>query len=136
MATDADDEAAGQDPGTAGHVPAADNPFPELRTWVRRELSDVAADRVDDAVMVLDELATNAHRHGGGMRALRLRRLARGRCLRVEVDDHTRARPVITRSPGGTGGYGLHLVDAVATAWGARLHPWGKTVWAEMSLEP
>lgn len=93
-------------------------------------------ERVDDAVMVVDELASNAYRHGGGLTALRLTRTAQGRCVRVEVDDGIQARPILNRSPGRTGGYGLHLVDAVATAWGALVHPWGKTVWAEVPLTP
>jgi two-component sensor histidine kinase len=109
--------------------------FAEVRRLVRGMLAgrgDVAA---DDAVLVTDELVSNAHRHGAAPRSCRLALVDGGRRLRVEVDD---ASPVMPRkrTPDRTGGRGLVLVDQLATGWGVDRYDGHKTVWAEFALDP
>lgn len=89
---------------------------------------------VDDAVLVTDELVSNAHQHAQGPRTCRLALVGHGRCLRVEVDDSSFAQPRI-RPPDSTGGRGLVLVDRLASSWGVENYADHKTVWAEMVLD-
>lgn len=99
-----------------------------LRQLVRRLLDGQDSVLVHDAVLVADELVTNAHQHGRAPRACRLALVGRGHCLRIEVDD---AAPEI---PDGTGGRGLVLVARLSDAWGVHRDRDHKTVWAELSL--
>ncbi|GGY12034.1 ATP-binding protein [Streptomyces anandii] len=98
---------------------------------------DVTQDGVaDTVVLVVSELVTNAWRHGGGGRELRL--CWDGWWLTVEVDDRSPVQP----SPrpeadrGERGGYGLGLVDALADSWGCVPGPHGKTVYAGFHTSP
>ena len=59
----------------------------ELRDRVRRLLADVEPEPVDAAVLVVDELVSNAYLHASRPWQVRLQRIADGACLRVEVDD-------------------------------------------------
>jgi anti-sigma regulatory factor (Ser/Thr protein kinase)/type II secretory pathway pseudopilin PulG len=94
------------------------------------------ADVSSEAELLLTELMTNALRHGDG--AVRVRLLLRDQRLRVEVADTSDRMPVM-RPPATSGvpgeGRGLHLVDALAAAWGSRLEERGKVVWFELGLE-
>lgn len=85
----------------------------------------------DDAVLVADELVSNAIQHGDGPRSCRLTLLDEGHGLRAEVTDAGEGEPHL-RTPDRTGGRGLVLVDRLATAWGVRWFPGYKTVWAEL----
>lgn len=89
---------------------------------------------VDDAVLVADELISNAHRHGRAPRRCRLALIDQGRCVRIEVDD-TSARQPRMRIPDRSGGRGLMLVDRLASSWGVCNHADHKTVWAELALD-
>ncbi|MEV6960339.1 ATP-binding protein [Streptomyces sp. NPDC051207] len=106
-----------------------------LRTWGAGELAD-------DAGLVLEELVSNAVRHGRPPVRVTVSLCCgcRGRTVRVEVADagHTidvelvRAR---WRHPSfwmDEGGRGLFLVDALTSAWGDRVDDDGHTVWADM----
>jgi len=71
---------------------------------LRQHLRDLLSERddlmVDDAILVADELATNAIRHGQAPRQCRLMLTEQGRRLRIEVDD---AAPTQPRMPHPTG---------------------------------
>ncbi|GLW66394.1 hypothetical protein Arub01_46380 [Actinomadura rubrobrunea] len=101
-----------------------------LRSW---HVSD-AAD-VDDIVLMVDELVANAVVHGTGPVRLRLR--LDGARLVAEVAD---AGPAVPPRPPGRAprwseaGRGLLLVAALATEFGCRREPAGKTVWFTRAL--
>ncbi len=102
-----------------------------------RRLAVAAAERVgvdvEDAALLVTELASNALRHGGPGVDLWVRPLAGGG-LRVEVvDGHATALPVV-RTPelDAEGGRGLLIVQALARDWGTDRLSAGKCVWFEL----
>ncbi|MGW4488530.1 ATP-binding protein [Amycolatopsis sp. NPDC004368] len=103
-----------------------------LRSWAREHLRHAVAEQVDDVIAVLDELASNALKHGGPPVAVRLRH--RRGFVRVEVSDGS-AEFASPRTPTAEGGRGLYLVDALSHSWGQAPNATGKTVWAETVLD-
>jgi anti-sigma regulatory factor (Ser/Thr protein kinase) len=85
--------------------------------------------------LLVSELVTNAVRHGLG--PIRLEVTIVGDHFRVAVTDHGGGRPVL-REPdarrAARGGWGLHLVDGTATAWGSDQRPGRTEVWFELPL--
>jgi anti-anti-sigma regulatory factor len=120
-------------------APAAARRFVrEVCCWWRLEKIDrpdaareaSADDLVDRAVLVADELVTNAVVHAGAG-DLRLRIEWDGGRLQLAVHD---AIPRLLRSTASPGpeserGRGLLLVDELATAWGVHARSEGKVVW-------
>jgi two-component sensor histidine kinase len=102
-----------------------------VHAWATRLLADLPEKQRQDVVMVVDELTSNALRHGEPPRQVRLLRKRGWLC--VEVDD-TCLDPACRRPPSATGGQGLNLVAATSVAWGQRQRATGKTVWAEIDL--
>jgi anti-sigma regulatory factor (Ser/Thr protein kinase) len=103
-----------------------------LRQWRVPDQADV-----DDIVLMVDELVTNAVLHGQGQVRLRLR--MREAHITAEVGDDSPVRP----APPGRGpdllewaedGRGLLLVGALASAFGTRPETHGKTVWFSRTL--
>ncbi|MEV0181730.1 ATP-binding protein [Streptomyces sp. NPDC050625] len=95
-----------------------------------------ARERVEDVLLLVSEVVTNACLHAGGPEELVLRQ--DGGRLRIEVSDgcpeHPRAQEY--RSPALPGGHGLMVLERLATAWGseAKADPTrGKVVWVEVS---
>ncbi|MFC4493224.1 SpoIIE family protein phosphatase [Streptomyces ovatisporus] len=110
-----------------------------LRAWGMPEASS------DDAVLLADELVTNAVVHAGT--GVRLECRHEGEALVVEVEDRHPTRAVETRAHGdpeagagdaggGLPGYGLRLVAALAEEWGVSYRRNGKTVWFRLPWEP
>jgi len=93
----------------------------------------------DAALLVVSELVTNAVRHGPVLEReveIAVTVLSAGACL-VEVRDESTTVPRPRAASDGQAGYeesgrGLHLVEALAEAWGVARHRdgRGKTVWA------
>jgi anti-sigma regulatory factor (Ser/Thr protein kinase) len=100
-----------------------------------RDTADAPDDvPVDDAVLMLSELITNAVRHTNGV--LRVDISLSNNTLRVTVIDDAPDLPVI-RPPcdDATQGRGMQIIDTLADRWGAtREHPL-KTVWFEIVLD-
>ncbi|MDX6311855.1 MAG: hypothetical protein QOF44_1319 [Streptomyces sp.] len=107
------------------------------REFTKHVLSDwaVAADRVDDIVLCVSELATNALLHGVPPgRGFRLRlRLESDQLLRVELHDSGGGRPRIP-DVADESGRGLTLVEALSDKWGVGARGHGKIVWCEFAL--
>ena len=105
---------------------------------VRRLVRDVLRGRrdvmVDDAVLVADELVTNALLHAAGPRRCRVDLAHDGRRLRIEVDDAAPDRHPRLQTPDRSGGRGLVLLQRLTSAWGVQYHSGHKTVWAELAL--
>ncbi|GGY40070.1 ATP-binding protein [Streptomyces omiyaensis] len=100
-------------------------------------VSPRARERVEDVLLLVSEVVTNACLHGGGPEEFVLRH-ADG-LLRVEVADRSSAHPrrMAPRSPALPGGHGLMVLDRLATDWGSvDRGPGveGKVVWLEVSL--
>ncbi|MFE0649372.1 ATP-binding protein [Streptomyces sp. NPDC059534] len=102
--------------------------------WIPPE-SEEAGERVEDVLLLVSEVVTNACLHAGGPEELILRH-TEGR-LRVEVADASPEHPKaqLPRSPGVPGGHGLMVLDRLAGAWGTVDKPSGavgKVVWLEV----
>jgi anti-sigma regulatory factor (Ser/Thr protein kinase) len=89
---------------------------------------------VDDAALIVTELATNAVVHAHTDFIVTLTRGRRG--VRISVLDSSYVAPTVAIAPrGSTSGRGLALVAAVANRWGDGSVGSGKVVWAELSCE-
>ncbi len=106
----------------------------EARDYVGRCLAGAAQQRaLDDADLVVTELATNAYKHGAGPIDLSVV-LTPGR-VHLEVSDCSPVLPC-TKDPTEFGGYGLHIVEQLSNVWGAYRIAGGKVVWADLALGP
>lgn len=114
-------------PGQPASVPAA-------RRFVRQALTSWGEDAVlDDAMLVVSELITNAVLHAQGEVTVRVT-LSREGSVQVDVVDGS-ARLPRARGYGGesTTGRGLRMVADIAQAWGVEPGPAGKRVWARLA---
>jgi serine/threonine-protein kinase RsbW len=90
-----------------------------------------------DAKLLTNELVTNSMRHArlGPEEPIRISAKVERGSLRVEVFDGGAGDPVtggIRPAPGAKSGWGLYLVEALATSWG---HGRGR-YWFELKLQP
>jgi anti-sigma regulatory factor (Ser/Thr protein kinase) len=87
--------------------------------------------RLDDARIVVTELAANAVLHAGSPFSVSVR--GDGARLRIGVRDHSRAMPE-PQEPSAVrlSGRGLQLIAAIAGRWGVEPLADGKVVWAEL----
>jgi anti-anti-sigma factor len=114
-------------------APAAAREFVRdlCRYW---KLALPGKDVTEDAVLVADELVTNAVLHA--RTEIRLRVELRGDRLHVAVRDGSpRLLRVVGSAPEAVGGRGLVLVEGIAHAWGVRRDTGGgKVVWCALDL--
>lgn len=92
-----------------------------------------------DAGLLVSELASNAVTHGRVIgRDFELRMTLLEGVLRLEVSDPRRDRRPAVRPHAyqAESGYGLRIVDALATDWGVMDRIIGKTVWVELARRP
>ncbi len=111
--------------------------LPQVRAELRRRAAESAratgrdsADLRDQLVLALDEMASNALRHGGG----RVRAVVRltGDSYLIDVSDEAAAAPpspAVGRDPS-QGGLGLYLIAELATQHGWYVEDGHKHVWA------
>jgi hypothetical protein len=93
---------------------------------------DAHDEAIERAVLALDELASNALRHGRPPVSAEL--FDQGDTWLVVVADGETAElpvPAVGR-PGGLGGFGLYVVADFAVAHGIDVQPDHKRVWAEL----
>jgi serine phosphatase RsbU (regulator of sigma subunit) len=104
-----------------------------VRAFVAEELKKLDREAlIDDAVLVVSELASNAMLHAGGIMAVGV--FQHADAVRLEVHDRTRVPPVMARqSTEAMTGRGLRLVASISKEWGADPTDEGKVVWAELS---
>jgi len=97
-----------------------------LRCW------NCPQEQVDDIVLVVSEVVTNAVQHGAGV--VRLRLLRQHTNVRIEVQDDSPRPPVLLTTPSTTAdwGRGLRIVGGLAAHWGTHRAGSGKLVWAEV----
>ncbi len=105
------------------------------RRFVRDKLVEWGIDEpMDDALLVVSELAANALTHAES--SYRVRLVATGTALRIEVEDDGAGTPEpqpLTETE--EHGRGLHLVGALAASWGMEAGAsGGKRVWADLAI--
>jgi anti-sigma regulatory factor (Ser/Thr protein kinase) len=115
-------------------LPGTGEQVRQARLFVRHALGDCPV--VDDAVLLVSELATNAIAHtasGHGGKYLVTVYRDQGRA-RVEVLDggSDKVPEVRSREDGRESGNGLALIDRIATRWGHRGGPRQRVVWFEL----
>ena len=102
----------------------------------RRAITECATrlgldDVVDDLVLIVSEMVTNAVRHGAP--PVRLEVLADDDVVRIAVGDGDPGLPRPREvDDDAEGGRGMVLVDLLAADHGVRAQPPGKTVWASV----
>lgn len=110
-------------PATARHLVAE-----RLAAW------NLDEDTGDATELIVSELVTNAVRYGSPPVKLRLI-LNRG--LTCEIRDGSTTAPHMKYAGAvDEGGRGLFIISQLATLWGTRYAPEGKTVWSEQTLTP
>jgi anti-sigma regulatory factor (Ser/Thr protein kinase) len=115
-------------------------PSPETGSLARRALRQLfATAAIDDdtretAVLLANELVTNAVEHGGG--ATYLQAAVQDHAIRLEVSDSSPVapRPNTDIDDLDERGRGLLLIESLASRWGVQPQPEGKTVWCELAL--
>ncbi|MFE5395752.1 ATP-binding protein [Streptomyces sp. NPDC056568] len=118
--------------------PAGPEVAGQARAYVREVLEDddqaLDADRLDDVLLIVSELVTNAYRYGTEPDdSLLVVVLTTPERVRVEVHDPRRKRPYLRNESGERArGRGLHIVDNLAARWDVDDRPFGKAVWAEV----
>ncbi|WP_461007731.1 ATP-binding protein [Streptomyces capparidis] len=121
-------------PGYSETLPSEDESACRARQLVAAALNTWGLGcLIDDAVLIVAELVTNAVRHSDrGPLRVSVKR-PEPRRVRVAVSDKSRSVPTL-RAPfdDEESGRGLLIVGAVADRWGTDLRRWGKVVWAEL----
>lgn len=117
----------------SGSLSGGEGSIAPLRRFLRCLLHEFDPDVQETAVLLADEVATNAVVHGGGSFDLHYE-LWDGR-LAVDVADRGDGTPTV-REPGATQehGRGLALVAALSADWGVLPLVQGKRVWFHMDL--
>jgi len=110
----------------------------EARELVGALAESLPRNVVDDLVLLVSELVTNSHRHAGlgpgGHIDVRVTRSSGA--VRVEVADVV-SRPASgprMREPDASGGWGLHIVDNLASRWGIDDEGSRTVVWFEIEI--
>lgn len=105
----------------------------DARRIARQVLAEERPEVVDDVLMIVSELVSNAVRHAGGATGFTVRRDAGA--VVVEVAD---ASPEHPRSPGTApdvpGGFGWTLVNRLASRVDVDFGPHGKTITAFVTV--
>ena len=95
---------------------------------------DIPSQALETARLLTSELVTNSVKFGPPAPAIVgvFIEVARER-IRIEISDEAEGRPRL-RSPSDEGGYGLTLVDTLASQWGTELEGGRNLTWFELRL--
>lgn len=111
-------------------IPSGDGSAEDLvRVWVAAALDGVPLVPRLRVALVVEELVSNAHRHGRLPCVLRLSLDESHRFLQVFVDDAGADDSAVWRT-----GSGLSLVDSLTAHWSVEWRAQGKTVWGEIGM--
>lgn len=107
------------------------------RAWMSVQAPQVPREVLEDALLMVSELVTNAVRHGAPDVVLTL--ILTASRMRIEVYDGGDTLPVVPAGQPSVDrptGRGLLIVAATAADWGVARQPGrtGKSVWAELDL--
>lgn len=102
-----------------------------LHQWLRS--ASLHDDVIADIVLCASELVTNAIVHAHSAPTLQAR-WPTTQLLQLTVTDQSDQRPVLRAAGTAAGGFGLRVVDSLATSWGWSPTADGKTVWATFDL--
>jgi two-component sensor histidine kinase len=96
---------------------------PDAAHQARDQIRDRFRGRVDeegllDLQLIVSELVTNSLRYGPGEEIEVDIAMADDGSIRGEVEDRGRGRVAVREIADGRGGFGLRIVDAVASSWG------------------
>lgn len=124
--------------GSPRLVASIHEPVATVGTQIRRRLRalltswDVAAETVEDALLVVEELVANVVDHARTRFRLTVHLV--GSVLRIAVRDCSERSACIQPFDAyARRGRGLQLVSTLARTWGCDHHDRGKTVWAELA---
>ncbi|MFC5958938.1 ATP-binding protein [Streptomyces pratens] len=126
-------------PGYSETLPRDPESAAVARRLVRTALATWGLeDRIDDAMVVITELVSNAVDHGrlASIRVI-VSRPSEHR-VRLGVVDRSKVVPAMRTDSNGdqVRGRGLVLVDSLTGRWGTDPYRWGKQVWGELKCEP
>jgi anti-sigma regulatory factor (Ser/Thr protein kinase) len=100
--------------------------------------ADVAQRTIEDVLLVISELVTNAVRHAGADtegETIEVTVKNTGQAIRIEVVDFAPAAEPQLRRDNDPGGMGLVVVSGLCPQWGTEQEEGRKTVWAEYPVE-
>jgi len=119
------------EPTTSMRVyPATVDAVRDARRFVRACLGE-RHPGLEDALLVISELASNAVHHAGSAFAVQVSLV--GNSFRIGVRDPSSVVPrLLPMTVNAESGRGIATVAALSTRWGIDTHPSGKTVWAEV----
>lgn len=98
------------------HLSAVPDAAGEARTFVRSVLREHP--RIDDALLSVSELVTNAVRHGPAGDGLEILIDRNQSAIRVSVHQRAGSFRIDRSRRSGVGGLGLTIVEKVTDAWG------------------
>jgi two-component sensor histidine kinase len=110
-------------------------PRPEAGHQARDEVGYRLRDRLNDGLLVdlqliVSELVTNSLRHGSGEAIEVEIAVAESGSITGEVEDHGQGEVAIREITDEGGGFGLRIVDALASRWG--VYEGTTRVWFEL----
>ncbi|MEU2234903.1 ATP-binding protein [Streptomyces vietnamensis] len=89
---------------------------------------------VEDTLLLVSEVVTNAFVHGGVPYELGLDRTDGRLWVQVSDTNPVRPRPHGRHHAGAPSGHGLYLLERLAAAWGCVPRARGKAVWFEVEV--
>jgi anti-sigma regulatory factor (Ser/Thr protein kinase) len=114
--------------------PASQHTPRAAREAVALVAGDIPTEALETARLLTSELVTNSVKYGPPSPAIIGVFIDVGReLIRIEISDNAESHPRL-KPPGGRGGYGLTLVDALASRWDTAREDGRNVTWFELRL--